>query len=110
MRHFAQDRLRSGRPEDLECRAESRKKAKGSNRYLERKKCTNLFDSDCWLPGLLLVEDRKTDGSRRVDVWMKQRGGEFTYTPYTHIQVNVGYNYAYISGVWMDSLLRMVSI
>lgn len=36
-----------------------------------------LFDSDRRFPSLLLVQDRKTDGPRRVDVGVEERRGEF---------------------------------
>jgi hypothetical protein len=75
---------------------ENLEKAQKLNWYHEHKRSTYLFNSDCWLPWLLFVKDRKTDSSWRVDIWMKQRGREFTYRSYTHIQANVEYDYTYI--------------
>jgi len=40
----------------------------------------DLFDGDGGLPGLFLVEDRKTDGAGRVDVRVEERWGEFAWT------------------------------
>jgi hypothetical protein len=39
----------------------------------------DLFDGDSGLPGLFLVEDRKTDGAGRVDVRVEERWGEFAW-------------------------------
>jgi hypothetical protein len=39
----------------------------------------NLPDGDGGLPAFLLVQDRQADGAGRVDVWVEERRGEFTW-------------------------------
>jgi len=41
--------------------------------------CSNLFDSDGWLPGFLLVKDGKTNGTGGVDVRVEKWRGELAW-------------------------------
>jgi hypothetical protein len=38
-----------------------------------------LFDSDCRLPRLLLIQDGQTNGARRINIRVEQRWREFAY-------------------------------
>jgi len=42
---------------------------------------TDLFDGDSRLPSFLLIQDRETDGTRRVDVGVEKRWCEFACDP-----------------------------
>jgi hypothetical protein len=41
----------------------------------------NLLDGDGGLPTFLLIQDRQTDGARRVYIGMEQRGRELACKP-----------------------------
>lgn len=45
----------------------------------------NLLESDGRFPSLFLVEDRKADGARRIDIGVEQRRDEFAYKERTLI-------------------------
>ena len=47
--------------------------------YSAMKCYAHLFDGDRWPPRLFLVEDGETDGSGRIDIWMKEGWIEFAY-------------------------------
>ena len=75
----------------------------------------NLLDCDGRLPAFFLIQDRKANSSRRVDIWMEQRRHKFAY----HLSVEpkvaeyilihfggfVGYSNTKISPLFSQSML-----
>jgi len=48
---------------------------RGIQQFLDAKK--DLLDRDSGLPSLFFVQNRQTDGSGWVDIWVEERGNEF---------------------------------